>query len=288
MGGKYVEKEIYIDFTYFLSQRHYEKWKEDSALKRLAKNRYETEQCLQEENEKLRTENMKLRAEIEYFQIENMKLQKQFLKLKNEQILMQKNRTVKNEKSKRKHYILKKGIDLYGKYRKDMITKIVFEEFLPEETIDAWDVSQLQNGSIKAWIDSESVLHIGSDGIICANSNSYDLFNRYTSVTDIDFGQFFDTSNVKNMGWMFSFCKSLEKLDLSNFKTGNATDMHGMFLWCKSLRVLNISNFDTREVTDMSFMFCGCSSLEVDIRKFDMRNVTSKESMLTGCRKAIQ
>ena len=37
--------------------------------------------------------------------------------------------------------------------------------------------------------------------------------------------------------------------------------MSWMFSGCKNLKVLNLSNFDTNKVIDMSDMFYGCSSL---------------------------
>ena len=35
-----------------------------------------------------------------------------------------------------------------------------------------------------------------------------------------------------------------------------------MFSGCKSLTNINLSNFNTQNVTNMSFMFAGCSSLK--------------------------
>ena len=40
------------------------------------------------------------------------------------------------------------------------------------------------------------------------------------------------TSNVKNMSWMFSFCKGLKSLDLSGWDTSNVEDMKEMFYQC--------------------------------------------------------
>ena len=60
---------------------------------------------------------------------------------------------------------------------------------------------------------------------------------------------------------MFSYCKSLINLNLSNFNTQNVTDMSYMFCDCKSLTNLNLSNFNTQNVTDMSGMFRDCKSL---------------------------
>ena len=62
------------------------------------------------------------------------------------------------------------------------------------------------------------------------------------------------------MSWMFSFCKSLTALDLSNFDTSKVIDMKGMFAGC-NLTALDLSSFKTSKVTDMREMFEGCESL---------------------------
>ena len=53
------------------------------------------------------------------------------------------------------------------------------------------------------------------------------------------------------MSSMFSHCKSLSSLDLSNFNTQNVTDMVYMLYNCKSLSSLDLSNFNTQNVIDM-------------------------------------
>ena len=63
------------------------------------------------------------------------------------------------------------------------------------------------------------------------------------------------------MNSMFGDCKSLQKLDLHNFKTSNVKDMEKMFYNCHSLTSLEIKNFETNNVIKMSYMFSQCSSL---------------------------
>lgn len=71
-----------------------------------------------------------------------------------------------------------------------------------------------------------------------------------------------DTSEVKNMGYMFYCCFSLEDLDLSSFDTRNVKDMSYMFCGCSSLDDLDLSSFDMHNVKNMGYMFHGCSSLK--------------------------
>jgi len=62
------------------------------------------------------------------------------------------------------------------------------------------------------------------------------------------------------MSYMFQFCKSLKKLNLSNFKTKNVLTMCGMFHGCSSLINLDISYFSLNQVKNIKFMFSHCST----------------------------
>ena len=112
-------------------------------------------------------------------------------------------------------------------------------------------------------------------------------FYRCSSLTSLNLGDKFNTSNVTYMGYMFSGCRNLTSLDLGNkFDTGNVTDMTQMFNECCSLTSLNLGDkFDTSSVTDMEFMFYNCSSLtSLNLSdKFDTSSVMSMDSMFNEC-----
>ena len=68
--------------------------------------------------------------------------------------------------------------------------------------------------------------------------------------------EYFDTSLVTNMGYMFYGDSSLTSLDVSYFNTSNGIDgLYGMFGNCSSLTTLNLSSFNTSNVTNMTSMF---------------------------------
>ena len=50
----------------------------------------------------------------------------------------------------------------------------------------------------------------------------------------------------------------MTSIDLSAFDTSEVTNMGGMFTGCSSLTNLDVSNFDTSKVTNMSNMFLNC------------------------------
>ena len=105
-----------------------------------------------------------------------------------------------------------------------------------------------------------------------------------SALSNIDFGDNFNTSNVTDMGLMFFGCSSLTSINLSNFNTSNVTSMGLMFDGCSNLTSLNLSNFNTSNVTDMSLMFDGCSSLtSLNLSNFNTSNVTNMYGMFRGC-----
>ena len=119
---------------------------------------------------------------------------------------------------------------------------------------------------------------------INANSDCSRMFYPKSSLTSIDFGSGFNTSNVTYMEYMFGECSCLTSLDLSNFNTANVTEMSRMFAGCQSLTSLDLSNFNTENVMDMASMFADCYSLtSLDLSSFNTENVTDMRAMFSGC-----
>ena len=109
-------------------------------------------------------------------------------------------------------------------------------------------------------------------------------FHRCIVLRKIEGLEHLNTSEVKDMGWMFSDCCRLPSLDLSHFNTQNVTDMGGMFSHCSRLTSLDLSHFNTQNVTDMFGMFWGCSGLtSLDVSHFNTQNVTDMHAMFQYC-----
>lgn len=65
------------------------------------------------------------------------------------------------------------------------------------------------------------------------------------------------------MSYMFSFCKQLTSLDVTNFNTVNVTNMSSMFASCMALTTIYVSDkFVTDKVTKGSYMFNNCGNLK--------------------------
>ena len=98
-------------------------------------------------------------------------------------------------------------------------------------------------------------------------------------VENINFN-YFDSSEVENMNYMFTGCKALKSIKFRDFSTGKVTTMNSVFLKCISLTSLDLSSFSTWNVKDTSSMFQNCISLAyLDISNFNTENVDKDDSM---------
>lgn len=108
------------------------------------------------------------------------------------------------------------------------------------------------------------------------------LFGGLTKIEHLDY---LNTSEVENMGSMFSNCTSLETLDLSSFNTEKVTNMSEMFVGSTNLRTINLpKGFIGSNVTDLNGMFRGCANLtELDLSGSNAEKVKDMCKMFYGC-----
>ena len=124
---------------------------------------------------------------------------------------------------------------------------------------------------------------ICSPAIIYAPENCASMFSSCRDLTSLDLSNF-NTSKVTEMFSMFDGCSALTSLDVSNFDTSNVTNMRGMFAGCSGLTSLDLSNFNTSEVTDMNMMFSGCNGLtSLDLSNFNTSKVRDMSYMFETC-----
>lgn len=110
-------------------------------------------------------------------------------------------------------------------------------------------------------------------------------FYCFEGLTRIEHMDYLNTSEVENMGLMFSICTSLETLDLSSFNTEKVTNMFEMFVGSTNLRTINLpKGFIGSNVTDLNGMFRGCASLtELDLSGSNAEKVKNMGNMFNGC-----
>lgn len=110
-------------------------------------------------------------------------------------------------------------------------------------------------------------------------------FFCFEGLTKIEHLDYLNTSEVENMGSMFSKCTSLETLNLSSFNTEKVTNMFEMFVGSTNLRTINLpKGFIGSNVTDLNGMFRGCASLtELDLSGSNAEKVKNMGNMFDGC-----
>lgn len=110
-------------------------------------------------------------------------------------------------------------------------------------------------------------------------------FFCFEGLTKIEHLDYLNTSEVENMGSMFSKCTSLQTLNLSSFNTEKVTNMFKMFVGSTNLRTINLpKGFIGSNVTDLNGMFRGCASLtELDLSGSNAEKVKNMGNMFDGC-----
>lgn len=110
-------------------------------------------------------------------------------------------------------------------------------------------------------------------------------FYCFEGLTKIEHLDYLNTSEVENMGSMFSNCTSLETLDLSSFNTEKVTNMSEMFVGSTNLRTINLpKGFIGSNVTNLNATFRGCASLtELDLSGSNAEKVKDMCKMFYGC-----
>ena len=115
--------------------------------------------------------------------------------------------------------------------------------------------------------------------------STYEWFAGFSKLKSFENLDYLNTSKVTDMRYMFSHCRELTSLDLSNFDTRNVEAFDFMFLYCWSLTELDVSSFVTDKASYFSYMFYGCTNLTtLHLDNFNMENAWSMDNMFGGCK----
>lgn len=207
--------------------------------------------------------------------------------------------------------------DFHSDYYKANIVSATFLDsaVVPSNAAESWDVSEAKDEGVIAYVIPNSEdntkydLYIGAKDGVVANENSDWIFGNFTSITNINFNNNFNTENATSMHAMFWNCQSLRSLDLSSFNTSkvvtlqeicgacysltdinlngwntsNVSNMRGLFYQNYSLTTIDLSGFDTSKVTNMRAMFMDANKLtEINLCNFDTRNVEDTMDMFAN------
>lgn len=139
---------------------------------------------------------------------------------------------------------------------------------------------------LNSWFkDSEQLQSLDLRSLNTSNvKNMSYMFYSCNALESITFGGNFDTSKVTTMEHMFSLCEKLETLDLSSFNTENVINMNNMFGSCDALKQVDLSSFNTEQVIKMRYMFYCCYELtKLDLSNFNTEKVDEMREMFLGC-----
>ncbi len=189
--------------------------------------------------------------------------------------------------------------EYYADEYRNHITNIIIENKVnvPDAIAEdrKWDMSELQNGSVMAYLEEKGtlesgeaayILHIQGNGKVVANEDCAALFYGFPELLTITGFEYLDLSYVKLFGYsvgtypisIFEECPKLS-LDFSKLDTSNIENMSYMFSGYNSSQPLDLSSLDTSKVTDMSWMFSYYSGGALTIGNWDASNVTDMSYM---------
>ena len=137
-----------------------------------------------------------------------------------------------------------------------------------------WSTTDIDNFQANVrWYDWQN-----PDYTVVDADKSITAIGQYQNNKDVRYAKMLDTSQVTNMGDMFSGCSSLTSIP--TLDTSQVTGMISMFYDCTSL--ISIPALDTSKVTNMNSMFSGCTSLTT-VPALDTSQVTDMYSMFQIC-----
>ena len=83
---------------------------------------------------------------------------------------------------------------------------------------------------------------------------------------------------------MFSGCKDISEIDVSNFNFSTVTDFSSMFSRCSNLTSISFSNFYAPKAKFFDYMFSNCSRLgSIDLSNFKMSSPLLTQYMFNNC-----
>ena len=142
--------------------------------------------------------------------------------------------------------------------------------------LSSFDTSNVTN---MGWMFSDSkATSLDLSSFDTSNVTNMDWMFYKSAATKIKGLNNFSTSKVTDMSSMFGYSK-LTTLDLSSFDTSNVKNMFYMFFSSVATEIKGLNNFNTSKVTNMYGMFFGTKATSLDLSSFDTSNVTSMKQM---------
>lgn len=131
------------------------------------------------------------------------------------------------------------------------------------ETDSAGYAKGSARGNYVAWYDDAASIKSVSFTTAIAPTSTAQWFYDCQNLSAINNPEYLFTDFVTDMSEMFSYCRNLNTLDLSNFNTAKVTSAYQMFYRCEKLTTIYASSlFTVSSITDSEDMFGECTSLK--------------------------
>lgn len=154
------------------------------------------------------------------------------------------------------------------------------------EAIDGEENIALSNSNfpVYAWTADDKIYWWSEADTIYMNASSTRMFSGMEKLQSIDISQF-DSSLLTGLEGMFENTSALTNINFGdNFQTGNVTNFRDMFSKAKSLTELDLHTWDVSSFNmDLRKVFNGCSSLtSLNLDGWDLSHTTGADDWLAG------
>ena len=151
-----------------------------------------------------------------------------------------------------------KGNDAIAAYG-TIINSWLIPTAYPADDPDTEDV----NESYPDWYASADTITkvVFVDNIKGITSLAY-YFYRLSNIDTFENLDRLDTKDVTSLYGTFSYCSSIEDLDLSSWNTSKVTNISTFVMNCSSLKTLNLSNWDFSVLNSTGGALSGCTALK--------------------------
>ena len=113
---------------------------------------------------------------------------------------------------------------------------------------------------------------------------AYGMFRGCSNLEKVDLSSF-DFTNCYGIDCFFDGCNNLEEIKgLECLGHTKATYLYQTFRDCRSLKKLDLSNWDVTNITEIGMMFLNCVNLEeIKFTGWDLKNIENLENVFENC-----
>ena len=148
-------------------------------------------------------------------------------------------------------------------------TKIVFNRFgsvgdTTPDTVEIQEAGHEEAEKIYAHYDNGEVIINTKANTIYLNADCSHMFEDMNTITEIHWGNFFESNEVTDTRKMFMGCSALTEINLSNvLNPDDVLEVSHMFDGCIAAEQIHLgTRFTTTNVTDISYMFNNCHAVK--------------------------